>query len=98
MSRHCPRLQHLSLTVDTSNVEMDHPAGTPQVIQSALTFWHAQGSPINSSAQVTDLISSIFPSLSRICGSIDEDEWEQVEKLVPTYVAKFVGQAPAVST
>jgi hypothetical protein len=87
LSRHCPRLQHLSLTVDASNVEMDHPAGTPRVIQSALTFWHAQDSPINSSVQVAELLSSIFPSLSKICASIDGDEWEQVGKLVPAYAA-----------
>ncbi|KAJ7884709.1 hypothetical protein B0H13DRAFT_1889842 [Mycena leptocephala] len=84
----CPRLQHLSLTVYASDVEMDHPAGTPRVIQSALTFWDAQRSPITSSVQVADLLSSIFPSLSRICyGSIDRDEWEQVRKLVPIYAA-----------
>jgi hypothetical protein len=88
LSRHCPRLQHLSFTVYASDVEMDHPAGTPRVIQSALTFWDAQRSPITSSVQVADLLSSIFPSLSRICyGSIDRDEWEQVRKLVPIYAA-----------
>ncbi|KAJ6533484.1 hypothetical protein B0H19DRAFT_1185993 [Mycena capillaripes] len=104
LSRHCPRLQYLSLTVDASNVEMDHPAGSPRVIQSALTFWHAQNSPITSPVQVAHLLSSIFPSLSKICyGSRDKDEWEQVENLVPTYAAiraheRQLGQAPAVST
>ncbi|KAJ7871562.1 hypothetical protein B0H13DRAFT_2349852 [Mycena leptocephala] len=104
LSRHCPRLQHLSLTVYASDVEMYHPAGTPRVIQSALAFWDAQRSPITSSVQVADLLSSIFPSLSRICyGSIDRDEWEQVGKLVPIYAAiraheRRLGQAPAVST
>jgi hypothetical protein len=87
LSRHCPRLQYLSLTVDASNVEIDHPAGTPRVIQGALAVWNAQGSPINSSVQVADLLSSIFPSLSRIYGSIARDEWKQVGKLVPTYAA-----------
>ncbi|KAF8136047.1 hypothetical protein K438DRAFT_1882028 [Mycena galopus ATCC 62051] len=102
LSRHCRRLQHLSLTVDASNVEMDHPAGTPRVIQSALTFWHAQGSPITSSDHVAELLSSIFPSLSEIYASIDEDKWKRVGKLVPTYAAiraheRRLGQAPAVS-
>ncbi|KAF8133552.1 hypothetical protein K438DRAFT_1883907 [Mycena galopus ATCC 62051] len=101
LSRRC-RLQHLSLTVDASNVEMDHPAGTPRVIQSALTFWHAQGSPITSSVHVAELLSSIFPSLSEIYASIDEDKWKGVGKLVPTYAAiraheRRLGQAPAVS-
>ncbi|KAJ6553893.1 hypothetical protein B0H10DRAFT_2123966 [Mycena sp. CBHHK59/15] len=102
LSRHCPRLQHLWLTVDASYAEMDHPAGSPRVIQSALTFWHAQHSPINSSVHVAELLSSIFPSLSEIYASIDKDEWEQVGKLVPTYAAiraheRQLGQAPAVS-
>jgi hypothetical protein len=87
LSRYCPRLQHLSLTADASNVEMDHPSGTPRVIQSALTFWDAQHSPMKSPIQVADLLSSIFPSLSAIYGSVDPDEWKQVENLVPTYAA-----------
>ncbi|KAJ7791976.1 hypothetical protein B0H13DRAFT_2394124 [Mycena leptocephala] len=103
LSRHCPRLQRLWLTVDASNVEMDHPAGTPRVIQSALTFWDAQRSPITSSVHVAELLSSIFPSLSGIYASIDRDEWKEVGKLVPTYAAiraheRRLGQAPSVST
>ncbi|KAJ7879814.1 hypothetical protein B0H13DRAFT_2345926 [Mycena leptocephala] len=103
ISRHCPRLQHLSLTIDASNVEMDHPAGTPRVVQSTLAFWHAQDSPINSSVHVAELLSSIFPSLSEIYTSMDKDEWEQVGNLVPTYATiraheRRLGQASTVST
>ncbi|KAJ7015791.1 hypothetical protein C8F04DRAFT_1365528 [Mycena alexandri] len=103
LSRHCPRLQHLCLTVDASSVEMDHPAGTPRVVQTALTMWNVQGSPINSSVDVAALLSSIFPSISKTYGSIDRDKWNQVEKLVPVYAAiraheRGLAQIPTVPT
>jgi hypothetical protein len=85
-SRYNPRLRHLTLAVDATDIKMDHPSRIPRAIQTTLEFLHAVGSPLDSPSKVADILSSIFPSLSRIFGG-PPGEWGEVEKLVPVLAA-----------
>ncbi|KAJ6583415.1 hypothetical protein DFH09DRAFT_1308930 [Mycena vulgaris] len=87
-SRHCPHLHHLSLLVDATNIQMDHPSRTPRTIHTTLRSWNSLYSPIDSPVEVADFLSSLFPSLSAISTptfSLYRPQWDQVETLVPVY-------------
>ncbi|KAJ7839872.1 hypothetical protein B0H13DRAFT_1649992 [Mycena leptocephala] len=85
-SRYNLRLRHLTLAVDATDIKMDHPSRIPRAIQTTLEFFRAVNSPLDSPpSKVADILSSIFPSLSRIFGG--PGEWGEVEKLVPVLAA-----------
>ncbi|KAF8172344.1 hypothetical protein K438DRAFT_1772709 [Mycena galopus ATCC 62051] len=87
-SHHCPHLHHLSLLVDATNIEMDHPSRTPRTIHTTLRSWHPLYSPLDSPSEVANFISSVFPSLSIFFEpmlSPYRSQWEQVAELVPVY-------------
>ncbi|KAF8187217.1 hypothetical protein K438DRAFT_1972853 [Mycena galopus ATCC 62051] len=85
---HCPHLRHLSLLVDATNIEMDHPSRTRRMIHTTLRSWHPLYSPIDSVSEVANFISALFPSLSEISTptySPYRPQWEKVRELVPAY-------------
>jgi hypothetical protein len=87
LSRNCPHLRHLSLTVDATHVQEDLPSRTPRVIQTALVSARFHHSPIESPSQVARFLSSVFPSLSNISTSSEtyRKEWGEVKKLIPMF-------------
>ncbi|KAJ6577881.1 hypothetical protein B0H19DRAFT_1370941 [Mycena capillaripes] len=88
-SRNCPHLRYLSIAVDATNVQMNHPSLSSRTRQTALEELYFPNSPIHSPLQVAQLLSSIFPSVSRIRSGTfrRNDQWDEVERLVPIFAA-----------
>ncbi|KAF7368288.1 hypothetical protein MVEN_00149800 [Mycena venus] len=87
LSRNCPRLQHLSLTVDATQLQEDHSPRRERVVQTALHSANFNDSAIESASEVAALLSSIFPSLKRVKSSSEsyKEEWVEVRKLIPMF-------------
>ncbi|KAJ7027129.1 hypothetical protein C8F04DRAFT_1267421 [Mycena alexandri] len=69
LSRHCPRLNVLALTVDTTRLNADHLARTPRVIHTVLTTAHFGHSAIEKPVEVAAFLSSMFPCLQDLRAS-----------------------------
>ncbi|KAJ7113630.1 hypothetical protein C8R44DRAFT_881909 [Mycena epipterygia] len=88
LARNCPLLYHLTMHVDFTRVHK--PTSRPaRVVQTALVAANFADSPIESPVQTARLLSSIFPALSSVRGSLGlhEEKWAEVERLVPEYAA-----------
>ncbi|KAJ7253606.1 hypothetical protein C8J57DRAFT_627188 [Mycena rebaudengoi] len=87
-SRHCPRLHHLSLLVDATNIHMDHLSRSPRTIHATLRSWDCLDLLIDSPVEVANFLSALFPSLSVISTPTFSEyrpQWEEVGMLVPIY-------------
>ncbi|KAK7007830.1 hypothetical protein R3P38DRAFT_3211476 [Favolaschia claudopus] len=89
LSRHCPRLYRLSLSVNATEIRMDHASRAPRVVQVMLKSWDVSYSPLDSPPKVARLLSSVFPRLSIVPSpeSGFAKKWHDVSRLLPELAA-----------
>ncbi|KAJ7060516.1 hypothetical protein C8F01DRAFT_195809 [Mycena amicta] len=100
LAKFCPDLSAVCMPVDASSVPAFEPYRDDHISQETLKSYHFQQSPISDPAGVAAFLSDIFPNMTQIQTTFDEDNdeememverltalWKEVRKLLPAFAS-----------
>jgi len=94
LATHCPELEVLAISIDTTTVidyEDEKQPGKGRS-DSRLRKLDVNHSPIDDPGRVAAFIADIFPNVTKISvafmpGTADRRKWKQVERMLPVLAA-----------
>ncbi|KAK7050736.1 hypothetical protein R3P38DRAFT_2605600 [Favolaschia claudopus] len=89
LSRGCPDLSYMKLSLDATVVPLHTSSRLPRTIQTVLKKWVVSHSPISSEHAVAAFLSSIFPSLSIVTSQENghNSAWRNAQTLLSAFTS-----------